>query len=90
MKGINGDNSNDIECSKDINRRYIEVLTVVNTLLCFISNLITTSVLLKVGARTIGGIMQSDLMLVVGSVVAPLIVILVINIVAFIRERKKN
>lgn len=28
-------------------------------------------------------------MLVVGSVVAPLIVILVINIVAFIRERKK-
>ena len=57
MKGINGDNSNDIECSKDTNQRYIVVLTVVNTILCFISNLITTSVLLKVGARTIGGIM---------------------------------
>ena len=89
MKGINEDNSNDIECSKDTNQRYIVVLTVVNTILCFISNLIKLSVLLRVGARTMGGIMQSDLMLVVGSVVVPLIVILMINIVAFIRARKK-
>ena len=89
MKGINGDNSNDIDHNKDNNRGYILVLTVVNTLLCFISNLITNSVVLKVGARTIGGIMQSDLMLVVGSVVVPPILILMINIVAFIRARKK-